>query len=84
MEIKEFRELSPKDLDLKIADLKQQLFELRRKKAVGQLEHAEQVRGVRKDIAKAETVKRQRELQIPEPKAKEAKPAPKAKAAKKK
>jgi ribosomal protein L29 len=44
MEIKEFRELSPKDLDQKIADLKQQLFELRRKKAVGQLEHAEQVR----------------------------------------
>jgi large subunit ribosomal protein L29 len=82
MEIKEFRELSPKDLDQKIADLKQQLFELRRKKAVGQLEHAEQVRSVRKDIAKAETIKRQRELQIPQPEAKvAAKPA--AKAAKK-
>lgn len=75
MEVKEFRELPPKELDAKIAELKQQLFELRRKKAVGQLEHAEQVRAVRKDIAKAETVKRQRQLQIPQP---EAKAAPKA------
>ena len=64
MEIKEFRELSPKDLDQKVADLKQHLFELRRKKAVGQLEHGEQLHTIRKDIAKAETVKRERELQI--------------------
>jgi large subunit ribosomal protein L29 len=70
MEIKEFRELSPKELDDKIATLRQQLFELRRKKAVGQLEHAEQVKGVRKDIAKAETVKRQRALNIAVPAAK--------------
>jgi large subunit ribosomal protein L29 len=64
MEIKEFRDLSPKELDAKIAELSQQLFELRRKKAVGQLEHAEQLHTVRKDIAKAKTVKRERELQI--------------------
>jgi large subunit ribosomal protein L29 len=63
---------SPEELDQKIADLQQELFELRRKKAVGQLEHAEQVRSVRKDIAKAETMKRERELQIPQPKAKAA------------
>lgn len=64
MEIKEFRELSPKDLDQKIYDLKAHLFELRRKKAVGQLEHGEEMRIVRKDIAKAETVKRERELNL--------------------
>jgi Ribosomal L29 protein. len=40
---------------------------------VGQLEHAEQIRAVRKDIAKAETIKRQRELQIPQPVVKAAK-----------
>lgn len=64
MEIKEFRNMEAKELDEKIAALRAQLFELRRKKAVGQLEHGEEIRVVRKDIAKAETVKRERELQI--------------------
>ena len=64
MEVKEFRELSVKELDEKLYDLRAQLFELRRKKAVGQLEHGEESRAVRKDIAKAETVKREKELNI--------------------
>ena len=64
MEIKEFRELSPEELNEKIYELRTTLFELRRKKAVGQLEHGEEVRRVRKDIAKAETVKRERELNL--------------------
>ena len=64
MEVKEFRELSVKELDEKLYDLRAQLFELRRKKAVGQLERGEQIRAVRKDIAKAETVKREKELNI--------------------
>ena len=64
MEVKEFRELSIKELDEKLYDLRANLFELRRKKAVGQLEHGEEIRAVRKDIAKAETVKREKELNI--------------------
>ena len=64
MEIKEFRELSPEELNEKIYELRTTLFELRRKKAVGQLEHGEEVKRVRKDIAKAETVKRERELNL--------------------
>ena len=64
MEVKEFRELSPEELNEKIYELRTTLFELRRKKAVGQLEHGELVRSLRKDLAKAETVKRQRELGI--------------------
>ncbi len=64
MEIKEFRELTSEELDQKIYALKEELFELRRKKAVGQLERGENVRLVRKDLAKAETVKRQRALGI--------------------
>lgn len=64
MQVKELRELSVEELDSKLADLRQQLFELRRKQAVGQLEHGEQIKEVRKDIAKAETVKRERALQI--------------------
>ena len=64
MQVKELRELTPQELDAKIYELKESLFELRRKKAVGQLEHGEQVRALRKDLAKAETVKRERELGI--------------------
>lgn len=64
MQVKDFRKMDAKELDEKIAALRAELFELRRKKAVGQLEHGEEVRNVRKDIAKAETVKRERELQI--------------------
>ena len=64
MDIKEFRELSPKELGEKIAEFRQKQFELSRQKAVGQLEHPDEIKLVRKDIAKAETVKRERELQI--------------------
>ena len=64
MQVNELRELSAQELDEKLASLRQQLFELRRKQAVGQLEHGEELKAVRKDIAKAETVKRQRALGI--------------------
>ena len=62
MTIKELRELTPAELEQKIYDLKQELFELRRKKAVGSLERGEQVRIVRKQLAWADTVKRELEL----------------------
>ena len=39
------------ELNEKIYELRTTLFELRRKKAVGQLEHGEEVKRVRKDIA---------------------------------
>lgn len=64
MEIKDIRALSGEELDAKIYELKSQLFELRRKKAVGNLEHGEVIRVVRKDLAECETVKRERELHI--------------------
>ena len=64
MEIKEIRALTPEELDAKIYELKQQLFEYRRMKAVGNIENSNVVRGVRKDLAKAETVKRERELDL--------------------
>ena len=64
MTVNELRELTPSELDEKIYELRHQLFELRRKKAVGQLEHGEEIRNVRKTLAKAETVKRQRALGI--------------------
>lgn len=64
MNIKEMRELTPQELDETLSGLRQHLFDLRRRKAVGQLEHGEEVNSVRKEIAKLLTIKRERELQI--------------------
>ena len=66
MKINEIKEMSTEELNNKVYLLKEQLFHLRRKKAVGQLEHAEQVRTIRKDIARIYTVLRERELGINE------------------
>ena len=62
MKISEVRELSNNELKEKLYSLKEQLFELRRKKAVGTLERGEEVIGVRKDIARVNMVLREREL----------------------
>lgn len=63
MKINEVRELSTPELKEKLYSLKEQLFELRRKKAVGALERPEEVIGVRKDIARINMVIREREIQ---------------------
>ena len=62
MKINEVRELSTSELKEKLYSLKEQLFELRRKKAVGALERGEDVITVRKDIARVNMVLREREL----------------------
>lgn len=62
MKINEVRELSTSELKEKLYSLKEELFDLRRKKAVGALEKPEQVIGVRKDIARVNLVIREREL----------------------
>lgn len=63
MKIKEVRDLTNAELKDKLYALSQQLFELRRKKAVGALERGEDVIGIRKDIARINLVLRERELQ---------------------
>ena len=64
MKVAEFREMTQPELEEKIYSLKEELFNLRRRKAVGQLEHGEEVRRVRKDIARAYMVQRERELGV--------------------
>lgn len=63
MKINEVRELTTSELKDKLYSLKEQLFELHRKKAVGALERGEDVIVVRKDIARINMVLRERELQ---------------------
>ncbi|MBO8427667.1 MAG: 50S ribosomal protein L29 [Firmicutes bacterium] len=64
MKIAEVRELSTEELNSQIYSLKEKLFNLRRKKAVGQLENTSEIKNVRKDIARVYTVLKERELGI--------------------
>ncbi len=64
MKLKEIREMSTEELNAKIYELKEQLFNDRRKQAVGQLENGKVMTNARKDIARIYTVLRERELGI--------------------
>ena len=66
MKISEVRELSSEQLNDKIYSLKEELFNLRRKKAVGQLENLSEIKRVRKDIERIYTVLKERELGVEE------------------
>jgi len=60
----ELRTLSAADLAEKLAEAKEELFNLRFQAATGQLESHGRLRAVRHDIARIYTVLRERELGI--------------------
>ena len=62
MKISALRELTSKELNEKLYSLKENLFELNKKKAVGNLENPCTITGVRKDIARINLILREREL----------------------
>ncbi|MCI7084829.1 MAG: 50S ribosomal protein L29 [bacterium] len=62
MKASELRELSSEELQIKLKDLKQELFNLRFQLAVNQLENPMRISAVKKDIARVSTILRQREL----------------------
>ena len=57
-------ELNDKDLEAKLREAKEELFNLRFQSATGQLESHGRLRLVKKDIARIYTVVRERELGI--------------------
>ena len=57
-------ELSAGDLEAKLREAKEELFNLRFQAATGQLENNSRLRTVKKDIARIYTVVRERELGI--------------------
>ena len=63
MKATELRELSAAELSQKLADLKQELFNLRFQHAVNQLENPGRIEAVKRDIARVKTVMRANELQ---------------------
>ena len=62
MKASEIREMSVEELELKLADLKEELFNLRFQLAVNQLENSSSIDAVKKDIARVSTILRMREL----------------------
>jgi large subunit ribosomal protein L29 len=60
----EFRNLTSVELEQKIAGFKDELFNLRFQLATGQFDNPTQIRDVRKEIARAKTILRERELGI--------------------
>lgn len=64
MKANEARNMTTAEVEQKIKTLKEELFNLRFQLATGQLENPARVGQVRKDIARAKTVLRERELKI--------------------
>lgn len=61
-ELKELRQSTPQDLNLKLSDLKSELFNLRFQLATGQLENPMRIKQVKKSIAQIKTILREEEL----------------------
>jgi large subunit ribosomal protein L29 len=56
MRARELRDLSGDELQVKALELKKEMFNLRVQQAMGQIENPMRLRTLRKDIAKAKTV----------------------------
>ena len=63
MKARELREMKNEELNVKLGELKQELFNLRFNHATGQLTNPMQINTCKKDIARIKTVERQIELE---------------------
>ena len=61
-EIQKIRELSAAELEKKLQDLKEELFNLRFQHAINQLENPMRLKAVKKEIAIVKTIIRENEL----------------------
>jgi large subunit ribosomal protein L29 len=62
----EFRELKDDELAVRVIETRQELFNLRFKHATGQLDNSARLGQLKKDIARLETIIRQREIDAAE------------------
>ena len=63
MKATDYRKLSEKELNEKLADLKSELFNLRFQHAINQLENPGRIKDVKRDIARIKTLQRAAELE---------------------
>ncbi len=62
MKAKEIRDMTPAELESKLADLKKDLFTLRMQHATNQLDNPLKIDAVKKDIARIKTILREKEI----------------------
>ena len=62
MKANELREMKNEELNVKLGELKQELFNLRFNHATGQLTNPMQIKTCKKDIARIKTILKEREL----------------------
>jgi large subunit ribosomal protein L29 len=65
MTSKEIRELAPAEISTKLRDIRGQLLQLRLRRQTGQVEKTHELRALRKDIARLETILNQKKAQAP-------------------
>jgi large subunit ribosomal protein L29 len=65
MTAKEIRDLAPAEITTKIRESREQLLQLRMRKQTGQVEKTHELRTLRKDIARLETVLNQKKHAAP-------------------
>ena len=63
MKTNEIRKLSTEEINKKIAESKEELFNLRIKQATGSLENPSRIRELRKTVARLKTILREREIE---------------------
>jgi len=62
MKVKEIRELSTEEIEKKLVETKEELFNLRFQQATGTLEKPSRIRDLRHTVARLKTVLREREI----------------------
>ncbi|MBC2715937.1 MAG: 50S ribosomal protein L29 [Desulfobacteraceae bacterium] len=62
MKASEIKELGDQELDSKLVDLSETLFNFRFQNKTGQLENPNRMKQVKRDIARIKTIKRQRNI----------------------
>ncbi len=65
MTAKEIRELSAGEIDTKLRETREQLLQLKLRKQTGQVEKTHELRSLRKDIARLETVRTAKKASAP-------------------
>ncbi len=64
MKSREVRDMNAKELEKALGDFKDELFKLKFQLATGQLDNPMRLKEVRKNIARVQTIMRERELGI--------------------
>ena len=67
MKAQEIRDLSEKERQNRVADLGQEIFNLRFQLATGKIENPSRLKSLRRDVAKIKTIQKEAKIALPKP-----------------